>query len=126
MKKTLIVIFFAFTAVFCQAQLSEEPELEQRLLGKRKFTEIKAAVEGFYKEKTSGLLPADSLEKKKLKRQRKFWNRYLFEAESHLDSEGYIVNGARKTLDYVTGNNLNFANATETSAGSWSLLGPRC
>lgn len=124
MKKTLLLIFFAFTAIFCRAQLGQEQELEQRLIGKSKFIDIKATVEDFYEEKTATLLPADSLAKKRMNRQRKFWNRYLFDAESHLDSEGYIVNAARKSLDFINSNNLNSVNRTETSAGKWTLIGP--
>ncbi|MEO7307783.1 MAG: 3-coathanger stack domain-containing protein [Ferruginibacter sp.] len=117
----LLMILFAVTGI---AQIGENTELKNLLQNKTTFKEIKSTVEGFYRQKLSLLAPADSIQKKKISRERKFWNRYLYDAESHLLPDGRIADAGRKTLDAIDNGVIPSNNLIETVGGAWSLAGP--
>ncbi|MGB4844132.1 MAG: 3-coathanger stack domain-containing protein [Ferruginibacter sp.] len=128
MKKIsfLILCTIYLTTAYCQLTVS--PELTERITGKTKFYDIKATVENYYEEKKAALGPTDTSQQKKYASERKKWNRYFYESESHLNSSGEIENAAQKTFEYLSANNMlniNSANSTNlTGQGNWSFIGP--
>src|SRR3569832_798233 len=100
MKRFFFLLFF-MNAVHGMAQIDYDSELEQRLIGKDKFVDIKATVRNYYLGKIRGLSSADSSERKRLRRMNKMWNRILFDASSHLDAEGKVVNAAQRNFDQL-------------------------
>lgn len=120
MKKIFVYIFLLFLSLTSQAQLKADDELKQLLVGKTKFYEIKTIVESFFKEKINLLRPEDSTQKKKINRQRKFWNRWFYESESRLNSNEEVENFAQKILQ----NQASVINSPQTAFGNWSHEGP--
>ncbi|MEO6541496.1 MAG: hypothetical protein ABIN74_10910, partial [Ferruginibacter sp.] len=126
MKKICILFICLCCLQNGYSQLSMQEELQTRLSGKTKFYDIKSTVDNFYKEKKAALLrPADSTLIKQINRERKKWNRYFYECETHLNSAGEIENAAQRTFDYINSHDLQNSSFTQSSiGGSWSLLGP--
>ena len=118
----LLLSAFLYFKGICQIEIPAS--LQQRLQGKEKFNDIKLEVEGYYKNEASRIR-TDSIKTKMLNRQRKFWNRWLYWAESHLDEQGEVVTNnterayaaARKLI------NTNAQNA-RSAYGDWSFRGP--
>ena len=78
MKNKFIFMLCVLLAGGAYAQNAEQAELNLQLKGKTKFYDIKNTVDGFFGEKLLRLTNADSVKKKQLGRQAKFWNRYFF------------------------------------------------
>jgi photosystem II stability/assembly factor-like uncharacterized protein len=113
-------LFVIFSVVAAKAQMKMTPELEQRLQGKTKVQDIKQTVEAYFKSEKARTLPGDSTLRRKLERQRKFWNRHFYLAESHTDSTGVLQNVSQKTLDALAAE----SQTTAISHGNWEPLGP--
>ncbi len=122
MKKNIVFVICLFTVATTMAQIGDDAELKQRLQGKTKFYEIKNTVVDFLNTKLSRLSNADSVKKKNLGRQAKFWNRYFYESESRLNPNGEVGNATAKIVDYLSTSQA--ALSTEATSGSWAHIGP--
>ena len=124
MKSSILFLLMICCTASGIAQIGENAELQNLLQNKTTFKEIKTTVEGFYRQKLSVLAPSDSSLRKKISRERKFWNRYLYEAESHLLPDGRIADAGSKTLDAIDNGAIPNNNFIESVGGNWSLIGP--
>lgn len=115
------ILLLASTGIFSQAKISEV--LGQRLSGKNKFTDIKAIVNNYYREQLQQLSPADTLQKKILRRELKMWNRSLFDASGRLNAAGEVENSSQKIYEYLSAHQDNQLQI-ESSSGNWQLAGP--
>lgn len=122
MKNKFIFMLCVLLAGGAYAQNAEQAELNLQLKGKTKFYDIKNTVDGFFGEKLLRLTNADSVKKKQLGRQAKFWNRYFYESESRLTSIGEVENATAKIVDYLSTSHA--AQRTEATSGSWAHIGP--
>jgi photosystem II stability/assembly factor-like uncharacterized protein len=113
----LMMLFFVGVS---PAQMKMPPELEQLLQGKTKVSDIKQTVEFYFKTAQARTLPGDSLLRRKYERQRKFWNRHFYLAESHTDSLGLLQNVSQRTLEALASEQQT----TAISFGNWEALGP--
>jgi len=126
MKKLFTIIsmlLLLFTSVL-NAQMKTPVELDQRLQGKTKFYDIKEEVINYYDQEKSRVLSADTIKKRLLNRQLKFWNRYFDWAESHLDKNGEVEKRMSSHIfEAVKQENTGNTNA-RTAYGAWSFVGP--
>src|SRR5215212_3578615 len=121
MKHLLVFLSILFYSEL-SAQQREDAALEQSLVGKTKFYDIKQTVNNFYDQKLNALTRADSFARKSILRKAKFWNRYFYEAESRLNSNGEVENAAKKTIEYLS--TPSAVNSLTTAYGAWSHIGP--
>jgi hypothetical protein len=84
-KYFLFILFYSALTNVLNAQARMTPALRQRLEGKTDFYEIKQEVLDYFSTERSKLSPTDSLGRRFLNRQAKFWNRWLYECESRLN-----------------------------------------
>jgi len=118
-----ILLFSAFHHVInAQARMTEP--LRQRLEGKTDFYDIQKEVLDYFTTELRKLSPIDSLGHRFLKRQYKFWNRWLYECESRLDTNGTIANWSKKMYEFETNENHFMQQQDRATNSSWSLIGP--
>lgn len=89
-----LYIILGMLATFSPAntQVVTDPELSLKLEGLTNFNAIKKTVLDDYTEKLSALTPADSLERKKIMRSLKMWNRDFWISEYYVNEKGEIGN----------------------------------
>jgi hypothetical protein len=124
--KLIFTILLLGAITLVTAQISNPPELEQQLAGKTNFRQITGIVHTYYNNQLAVLPPTDSIAKKRINRQLKMWHRWEFFNEPRLDANGDIVNVNQRTWEaYEKLPDAGaFTNATETSYGVWSEIGP--
>ena len=125
--KTVIV---TFSLIFCisyqlESQARLTGDLKQRLEGKRYFSDIKDEVHSYFREEYSKLREVDSLSKRFLNRQHKFWTRWLLSCEGRLEPDGSIANWKKRMYEFELeeGAHLEHADSRASNSG-WSLVGP--
>ena len=84
----LIIILFSALTNLLNAQARMTEGLRQRLDGKTDFYEIQTEVLEYFSTERAKLSPSDSLGRRLLNRQAKFWNRWLYDCESRLEPDG--------------------------------------
>ncbi len=129
MKKLYIIaiIISIFPGhILSQARLT--PELKQRLQNKTDFYEIRSEVKNYYYQKRSKLSPEDTMQRRFINRQLKFWNRWFYDSESKLEPDGSIANWSKRMYE---AENAIRADASEQAMNndraansSWTLIGP--
>jgi photosystem II stability/assembly factor-like uncharacterized protein len=126
-KKTIIFLFEV--SIFYQAagQIEMNPELTQRLQGKKKFEEITNIVQSFYNEEKNKLGVNDISGLKNISRQLKFWRRWEWYNRARLNTKQEIINVELHNWNLLT--NYSTArsadeNIISSSAGTWYPLGP--
>ena len=118
-----ILFFIGFSdGMYAQARMT--PALKERLSGKTDFYEIKSAVRNYFSEERARLSPTDSLGKRFLNRQFKFWNRWLYDAESKLEPDGTVANWTKRMYEAEMQENFHDQSNDRASNSSWSLVGP--
>lgn len=120
--KNFIVLCLLFTiSITATAQKKLPPQLASQLSGKKKFRDIKFTIEKYFKTEKNRLAESDSIGRKKIERQRKFWNRDLYWMESHTDANGELANANRIILDELEKENTT---PLLVSYGDWQPIGP--
>ncbi len=124
MKKGLIYIFFYWVAAFpLYSQISVPDELAAQLLGKTKFYTQQETIYSYY-TKLLKQANSDTTAKKMINRQLKYWNRYFWFAERHLNTEGEVENVTKK-YDEVISSGIPSNSITQNSFyGNWQPYGP--
>ena len=125
MKKIFILLFCLCCFQNSYSQYTMKEELENQLIGKTKFYDVKYTVESFYRNKKALFRNTDSALLKQIDNQRKKWNRYFYESETHLNPNDEVENVAQRTFDYlITSYSQNNPIPESSIGGSWSLIGP--
>ena len=122
--KILIIIFFCAFANMLNAQARMTPALRQRLEGKTDFYEIQQEVLDYFSTERAKLSPTDSLGRRFLNRQAKFWNRWLYDGESRLEPDGTIANWSKRMYEFEINASVHSGQQDRAANSSWSLIGP--
>lgn len=118
----LLFLLFLSPAIFSQMKMPQE--LELRLQGKDKFYDIKREIESHFQTEMSQV-QNDSAMTSLTNRQRKFWNRWLYWAESHLNADGEVVrNSAERNYEAVKNSTNAYSQNARSAFGDWSHRGP--
>lgn len=125
MNKILILIFLSGILPLCaSSQARVTPELKKALEGKTDFYEIKNVVRNYFSTERSKLSPTDTLGKRFLNRQFKFWNRWLYDGEGRLDHDGTVANWSKRMYEFELNAKASSVNLNRAANSSWSLIGP--
>ncbi|HZV69016.1 MAG TPA: hypothetical protein VFG10_05705 [Saprospiraceae bacterium] len=127
MKKILSIIFSCAVITYSVcAQARFTPEIKQRLEGITDFYEAKNEIIKYYAAARAALSPTDSLHKRMIKRQLKFWNRWFYDTERILEADGSAANWSKKMLEAENRLDVDEAelNHSRAANSSWSLIGP--
>ncbi|HEX5111334.1 MAG TPA: hypothetical protein VFV79_00695 [Saprospiraceae bacterium] len=124
--KTCYFIFLLFIGVvpMLHAQARMTQPLRQRLEGKTAFDEIQREILNYFSEERAKLSPTDSMGHRFLKRQFKFWNRWLYDCESRLEPDGTVANWSKRMYEFQVNNNFYNQSQERASNSGWSLIGP--
>lgn len=123
-SRSLLGLLCVFCSMPALSQVTIGADLKQRLATKGKFYEIYDEVEKFYREQKQSIVSKDSLAKKKIDRQRKFWNRWHWYWESRINSDGSFPDVTNRVHDVLKDISTNSAMAPDPSSGVWNLVGP--
>lgn len=121
MKKFFFLTVLLICLLHVTAQKKLPPQLATQLTGKTKFREIKSTVENYYKTEKNRIAVTDTISRKKIERQRKFWNRDLYWMEGHTDANGNVADANKLTYEYLK---QETTVASLTSYGNWQPIGP--
>lgn len=90
--RSLIFSALFLLPILLIGQIQPDSELNLKLEGKQKFSEIKQTVLDHYNAKLSLLSASDTLARKKYMRQLKMWNRQFWISECYTNAEGIVQN----------------------------------
>jgi photosystem II stability/assembly factor-like uncharacterized protein len=125
---TGVLLFFGmFIHLPAFPQLDLRGELGKRLKEKKKFGEIINIVHSFYDEERSKLSEKDTVRRKYITRQIKFWNRWEWFARARLDENGEITNVNKrnwKAFQELQSASRVSTNTTNSSYAFWVPIGP--
>ena len=119
-KLLLLVILFIPFALHSQARLT--PELQEHLAGVKSFEETRDKILAFYTAKKRAVVPGDTSSIRYINRQLKFWNRWFYDNERHLQPDGTVANWSKRMLEIEK--EFPTIDASRAANSSWSLIGP--
>lgn len=122
MIKYFLGLVFLAISFSVQSQVKINAELNRLLQGKTRFADIREIVENYYRQELQLLRSDDSVQRKNISRQMKFWYRYFLENKNRLTTQGEIDNPARRIVDYLS--TPQAANAVAAAYGNWIHVGP--
>lgn len=127
MKSVLIFVLIIFCGILSFAQIQYTPELAVKLAGKTNFQEIKSTVINHYREKLAILSSADSVEKKRIIRQLKMWNRRFWINENYTNARGNVEPATKvitKALAKIKQEAATATNLSQAQSENWVSEGP--
>lgn len=117
-----LLSFIMMSIMSAGAQKKVPDALAMQLEGKTRYHDIRNTVEAYFKNEKSRVPATDSILIRKLERQRKFWNRELYWAESHLNPQGEVENFTRRIFDYLQQEPQQVA--APSANANWVPIGP--
>ncbi len=123
-KLALIVIIISLLPLVVKSQARVTNELKDRLKDQISFYDIQAEVKNYFAEKKLNLSPSDSLEKRSINRQFKFWNRWFYECESRLAPDGTVANWSKRMLEVDDALKTMLPQDDRAANSGWTLIGP--
>jgi hypothetical protein len=127
MKRIFIYGLLLTLCLPVAAQIKENEELGRRLAGKTSFYEVQDIVTAYYSEKKQQLRGTDSVKRKSLNREQKFWNRWFYENESRMGYDGKIINYSARNFAAIEQEKLSTyhnAHGRSSAFGEWEQMGP--
>jgi len=125
MKKLFpIIIAIYLLPLQPHAQVTVPEALKLRLQDKTKFESIREEVLNYYQQESARFAANDTTHKRLINRQLKFWNRYFYWAEMHLDKNGEVIKDmSSRALNAVNNPAVPVPDAV-SAFGAWSSVGP--
>ncbi|MFM9908119.1 MAG: WD40/YVTN/BNR-like repeat-containing protein [Chitinophagaceae bacterium] len=124
MKKRLVYIFFYWIAAFpLYSQISVPDDLAAQLVSKTKFYTQKETINSYYTKllKRAG---SDTIATKIINRQLKYWTRYFWFAERHLNTDGEVENVTEKYDEVLSAGIPSNSIERNSFYGDWQPYGP--